>query len=57
METSAKTNENVQEIFIAVSKFLFKKYEARIKNSENILDQKPKGTKLKAEEHPGECGC
>jgi GTPase SAR1 family protein len=48
IETSAKTNENVEKLFMMAGKMLFKKYQKRIKqNKENLRNKRnSRGQKL-----------
>ena len=47
IETSAKTNENVQEAFIVAAKMLYKKHQEKIQKAKANLMAKVKGKKLR----------
>eukprot|EP00347_Sterkiella_histriomuscorum_P007111 403350220 len=61
IETSAKTNENVQESFIVAAKMLYKKHQERIQKAKANLMAKVKGKKLRKQEKEvgktGGCSC
>lgn len=47
IETSAKTNQNVQETFVVAAKMLYKKHQEKIQQAKASLMAKVKGKKLK----------